>query len=328
MLRLTVRPHGMPERLFETAETQVSIGRGLNNLLILDNPHISSQHARVDLTEDGAMLADVGSTNGSMIQRGGSHISIEAGGAAVRIEVGDAVILGDSEAPVVLVLLDDSLGGDTHPALEPPTTAISQAPVDPSAGGIVTAKRPAAKFLELSAERVEQTGFGRAIFDLLASTGQAEESELVETAATAVLALCPAVSHIHIQLISGDHGEVPLVHRSVRGGGDAPVWDPAAGIQIRTVIAREAWLLSGPRIDQPDGDPVKRPRVPAAICAPVLMGESLLGYFFVDNRGTKVPLEGVDLGYIAALAQLLGTVLGATRALLGARAQQASGDSP
>ncbi len=59
-----VLPNG--ER-FVLSDTVVTIGRLTDSVLVLEDPNVSRQHAEIRPTDNGFVLADLGSTNGSKV---------------------------------------------------------------------------------------------------------------------------------------------------------------------------------------------------------------------------------------------------------------------
>ncbi|HJW73001.1 MAG TPA: GGDEF domain-containing protein [Geothrix sp.] len=70
----------------------LSIGRSQENLLRLDEPEISRQHARVDISEDGqgAWIRDLGSTNGLFV----NGRKVDARREAILLISGDVIRVG------------------------------------------------------------------------------------------------------------------------------------------------------------------------------------------------------------------------------------------
>ena len=52
-----------------------TIGRAPDNALVIDDPLISKHHARIDLTPQGIVVTDLGSTNG--IYLAGQRVEME-----------------------------------------------------------------------------------------------------------------------------------------------------------------------------------------------------------------------------------------------------------
>lgn len=315
MLRLVVREHGKAERLFEAEATRLTVGRGLGNDLALDNLHVSSRHALIEIKSKGAFFRDAGSTNGSMIQRGTEQIAVEAGGQEVQVYVGDTIVLGDSEEPVILLLLDDAVGGERHPVNQPPDTAISRVPVDPSIAGQVIARLAHAKFREIPAQILSATQLTSALFACGVTLGEASEGQLVENLGQALLALCPKLSHVYLRLSSGADNPSEQSFRLLRDDPSKIVpWSPGrGGLYVRTVVAREAWLVKDSVVEQQGQDNLA---VPHALCVPLLRPQQSLGYLFADNRATGQALGEEDLAIAAALTEALAGALDAHRALV------------
>ena len=86
----------------------VSVGRGLGNDLILDDPYVDAHHARIGLDEAGALrIEDLGSVNGVVANDARTRGAIELRpGAEVRL--GRTTLrFRDSDEPVSPALLDD-----------------------------------------------------------------------------------------------------------------------------------------------------------------------------------------------------------------------------
>lgn len=90
MLRFEDGPHAGNE--FVIRKQSVTVGRSLDNDLVLDSPDVSRRHARLDMNGAMLMLTDLESTNGTKVN-----------GRAVRsraIAVGDEISFGASTAVV------------------------------------------------------------------------------------------------------------------------------------------------------------------------------------------------------------------------------------
>jgi hypothetical protein len=80
---------------FVIRKQSITVGRSLENDLVLDSPDVSRRHARLDAVGASMMLTDLGSTNGTKVN-----------GRAVRVRaiaVGDQVTFGLSTAVVSTV---------------------------------------------------------------------------------------------------------------------------------------------------------------------------------------------------------------------------------
>ena len=81
-------------RSFEFNDEVVHIGRAPSNDLVLDDTHISGQHARLDVSADRVVLHDLASTNGTWHVRGGTRSAVKPESGPVDIESGDVVEFG------------------------------------------------------------------------------------------------------------------------------------------------------------------------------------------------------------------------------------------
>ena len=89
-LNFEAGPHAGSE--FVIRKRSVTVGRSLDNDLVLDSPDVSRRHARLDLNGAALMLTDLGSTNGTKVN--GRPVKVRA------IAAGDEVAFGLSTAVV------------------------------------------------------------------------------------------------------------------------------------------------------------------------------------------------------------------------------------
>jgi serine/threonine protein kinase len=71
-------PSGVPSRLPLTADHPITIGRAVDCDMVLNHPHVSKQHCRIQLGEGGAEIVDLRSTNGTIYheQRLPPHVAV------------------------------------------------------------------------------------------------------------------------------------------------------------------------------------------------------------------------------------------------------------
>ncbi len=71
-------PSAVPSRLPLTAEHHITVGRAVDCDMVLDHPHVSKHHCRIQLGEDGAEIVDLRSTNGTIYndQRLPPHVAV------------------------------------------------------------------------------------------------------------------------------------------------------------------------------------------------------------------------------------------------------------
>jgi pSer/pThr/pTyr-binding forkhead associated (FHA) protein len=90
MAKLIVTGEGGGQVTHELAEELITIGRATDNLILIDDPSVSSRHATMHPVGDSYRLQDMESTNGTRVN--GETIS------EVILRVGDRVRFGKVEA--------------------------------------------------------------------------------------------------------------------------------------------------------------------------------------------------------------------------------------
>lgn len=96
-----VNPDG-PEQEYELSKTAVTIGRAQTNDIVLNDGRISRNHARLELTRHGAIVTDLGSSNG--IRLNGMRVE------QAELKPGDMLGLGGSQLRFELALAFDEPG--------------------------------------------------------------------------------------------------------------------------------------------------------------------------------------------------------------------------
>jgi hypothetical protein len=80
-----------PGAAYELDATQLTVGRGANNDLALENDEFASaRHARIEPRRDGVYVEDIGSTNGTFVN--GIRLARER-----RLTPGDVVRVGETD---------------------------------------------------------------------------------------------------------------------------------------------------------------------------------------------------------------------------------------
>jgi pSer/pThr/pTyr-binding forkhead associated (FHA) protein len=77
-------------RAFDLASRINTLGRGVQNTLVLPDPHVSRFHARIDLEEHGFVLVDLDSTNGTFV--GGRRVTCHPLEAGDRLQLGSSLL--------------------------------------------------------------------------------------------------------------------------------------------------------------------------------------------------------------------------------------------
>ena len=65
--RLTIRQGPMPGKVFELAKDVVTLGRDVNNDLVINDAEVSRNHGRLTSQSGGYLIEDLASTNGTFV---------------------------------------------------------------------------------------------------------------------------------------------------------------------------------------------------------------------------------------------------------------------
>ena len=105
MLRLRRGPRG-PVFEFPAGRESITLGRAAPAELVLDDPHVSAQHARILRHQGGYRVVDLRSTNGTAVERGGHRTPVEPDAPGVLLQAGDRLLLGSDATPLTLEVLE------------------------------------------------------------------------------------------------------------------------------------------------------------------------------------------------------------------------------
>src|SRR5687768_15862258 len=126
----------------------LTLGRGLTNDLILDDPYVDARHARIALDESGApLIEDLGSVNGLVANdaRLQGRVPVQPG---AEIRVGHTMLrFRDPDEPVSAALVDD--------------VAAPQEPAVPAAVSVTTPSRRSRARVPATISRWAATTWGR-----------------------------------------------------------------------------------------------------------------------------------------------------------------------
>ena len=300
MLRLAVRTGASAGRSFEGDGEVVRIGRAPTSDLVVDDTHVSAEHARIVLGPAEPTVEDLRSTNGTAVVRGGVRITLGGeGGHKAALANGDIIELGEGDA---VTRVEVSLRDDRDD-----TRVVAVRKLDDL--GRITAgveENPRS----LSALYRAQKSIG-------ATTGF---DETLVAVADAALALVPRATHVTIVLRDVDEpggAYVPVMTRLRAAGGEGVA--PSGKVPItrsvfRKVLGERAAVLAAdaPR-DVGQSESLMGASIRSTIGVPLWKGEHILGVLQVDNRDAPAMLSQDDVEVLTVLAA------NASLAIAGAR---------
>lgn len=151
MAKLVINPGTPQTREFELKPGANYLGRGFANDLKIEDPSVSSSHAQIVLNGSSVMVKDLGSTNGTFINRAPVTESVLQPGQLLRL--GGVEMLLEADAAGAITVVENTPANTAAPA--PPTAVALQVDAasparpapsisSPSAGGLrIAGARPA-----------------------------------------------------------------------------------------------------------------------------------------------------------------------------------------
>jgi len=255
-LKLRIEAEG-GARDVEVGGALVSLGRlDLNDVVIAD-ARISGRHGRFVRRGEGYAYEDVGSRNGSMLERGDERTPLRAHEPS-PIGAGDRLLLGDLASPVIVSV-------ERAPAFE----------LDPAAGGTVVAVQ-ALRTLDGVPPPSDARAL-RGLFELLRGLNGVTETEtLLARIADGVLSMCPHVRMVGVLLRDGEGRYVPEFARSRTGRAAVQTSETLVrrAVERREIVAWHAGQgASGASVVGLAG----------AVLVPLAAGEDVVGVLQADS---------------------------------------------
>ncbi len=282
-------------RSFEFSDEIVHIGRAPSNDLVLDDTHISGQHARLVVSADGVVLHDLASTNGTWHVRADVRTAVKPDSGPVDIESGDIVEFGsagDGEGIVALRITVPDEADKSH----------------------VVAVRPLEQLVPLAAAIEQDPNRLGKLYAAQKRIGAAVDlDEVLIEVADGALFLVPMATHATVILRDDETGRdsstaayVPIMTRvrlptGVGGPPRGPI--PVARSVYRKVVKeRAAVLAADASTDVGHSDSIMGASIRSTIGVPLFRGEDIIGVLQVDNRSAPAMLHASDVEMLGVLA--------------------------
>src|SRR5215510_8907098 len=119
--RLTVRQGPVPGKVFDMVKDVVTLGRDVNNDIVINDAEVSRNHARLTAQSGGYLIEDLASTNGTFVN-GQRLISPKLLNAGDVVGLGETIVLEFSYVADAGATVVASAPPPMRPAAEPPTT--------------------------------------------------------------------------------------------------------------------------------------------------------------------------------------------------------------
>lgn len=306
--RVVVLTGPLKEQVFELDDL-LSIGRGPDNSLHLDDLQVSRRHAVIERTEKGVLLRDLGSGNGTyvanrrVVENRLSHGDvIRIGQQQLRFERDgeQAALQHSGKISGIMEELDSGVRfhqGETGTLESADAEEMYQtffaSPVD----------QATQEQLQSSQKRLQAVYAANQIF-----ATERDLNKLFGRVMEQVFALVPAHNGVILlrdaRAPKESNGEDGLISQFVKSG------QPNEEVRISSVIVKralrdkEAVLISDAADDERfDASPtIIQQNISSAMCVPLLFQSEVLGILYVDTRGTTNAFVNSDLELLVALA--------------------------
>ncbi|HEB90241.1 MAG TPA: FHA domain-containing protein [Deltaproteobacteria bacterium] len=304
--------HEDRDRVFTIGDRPIVIGRAPDCDLLLQNESISRQHARISRDEEGWVLRDLGSKNGSRVNtfhvaeqvlRNGDRLDL--GTIRMYVEIGPEsaasrarVIFDEKQAPTghteILNLqgLDDLLlaAGDhrNSPSLFTSRDGLAGVGDEDS-----RAPESTGELMRLVSESAES---------LLSCTTLAETLDRI---LSLVFANLPVERGVICLYDPASESIEPMAMRNREGIPDAPI-AISSNITGTAIREKKAVLIKDTALDERFGgaESVLMMNIHSAMCAPLLRDGNVSGYVYVDRQSATHPFGMAQLQALSILALL------------------------
>ncbi len=291
MLLLEVTQGLAAGRTFELGGDVVTIGRAPVNDVVLEDLHVSGEHAKLVSAEGRFLLYDLRSTNGTSRVRGEERTRLAPEASPIEVATGDFIELGTGEgvAAFRVIIADDA--EEAHVVamkrLDDLAPAVAKVEKDPNKLGVLYAAQKR----------------------IIAAT---DLEQVVIEVADAVLGLVPNATHVTVVLRDDDTGEagaaafVPVMTRvRAESGAGGPPSGPvpiARSIYRRVVKERAAVLFADAPSDVGQTESIMGAKIRSTIGVPLWRGEDIIGVLQADNRNAPRMLGAADVELLLVLA--------------------------
>jgi sigma-B regulation protein RsbU (phosphoserine phosphatase) len=294
MATLHIRPlHGEPWTV-ELGQDVISIGRGPANDVSLADPNCSSRHAVIERAEDGFVLRDLGSKNGTQLN--GGRIT-----CAVALARGDEIKIGST------IVFFERPKGPRVTVVDAPTTSAD-----------ASAAVPYREILDRT------SGPGESTSRFAVPADMAEENRILQVlvgVGEALVAHKP-VPELLEDILDVIAGYLPMDQCAImlRAGGDGGLETRAARSQGRGKEAREiqvsrtivnmayeqhlAVLLKDAQEDPRvvNADSIISKGIRSALCVPIGDDADVIGVLYADRHSRQAPFRDADLRLLTLMA--------------------------
>jgi len=116
--QLVLRVGPSPGKVFPLLKSEISLGRDINNEIVINDAEISRKHCRLKIVGNGYVIEDLGSTNGTWVDE--QRIS-----GQYKLSHGDTIRMGDNISLTYEVIGYDADATVASSSAAPPTAQVA-----------------------------------------------------------------------------------------------------------------------------------------------------------------------------------------------------------
>lgn len=283
MLRVSVLEGMDKGQVFVCRQGPIGFGTAAGNDVTLSDPFVSHNHGQARLVAGRWVYRDLGSTNGSVIERAGERVSLSKSKPEIGLEPGDLIRLGQS-----LLYLQIAEGEEA--ALPERTLIAYRTREDLEVAG----ERLTGDFVELAAAYDVERDLGLAF----------EPEQMLDAILKAMLRAFPAATHVTLLLVEKDTLEPRRQVARRRGeearlDGEVPV---SMSVASRVLGEGRAMLFKDVPAEFADSKSVVAAGISSSLCAPLWTGEETVGLIQAESRGGPAAFTEADLDRLGLFA--------------------------
>ncbi len=291
MLRLNVREGPDEGKVLEHSGDLASLGSAADNDLRLTDRFVSRHHGQFAFAGGAWSYRDLGSTNGSAVEKGGRRTPVRAGDEPVELAPGDLVIAGRTVLEFQTVA--------------EPLTAAAEVAAEGELGRTVVATRTLSD-LQKSRQRQLESQDELAIgFELEKGISLAfEPEEMLDAMLGSVLAAFPSATHAVVLLVDKPtlqpRRQVARIRdQEGRVEGELPI---SMSVANRVLREGRSMLFRDVAAEFKDSRSVAAAGITSSLCAPLWTGTETVGLIQVDSRGRQAAFTEQDVDRLALFA--------------------------
>ncbi len=284
MLRFRVVSGEKRGEILVLDKSPVSLGTASDNDICLRDPYISRQHGRIALSQNEWIYQDLGSTNGSIVERDGQQHRLGLGNLRAALCTGCSIHLGQT-------VLEVEIEGTA-----PPPTAQQHT---------VIAQRSVADLSEAQQRQQVQLDSLLAVHELEKQLREVSDpEEMLDIVLAELLDAFPTATHAIIVLIDKKTDKPRRKAVRIRGEEGRPKEDVPISMSVadRVLGEGESLLFNDVAAEFQDSKSVVSAHIKSTLCAPLWTGNETVGLVQVESRAGRVTFSEEDLGRLGLFA--------------------------